>query len=153
MTAIGPQGAGYTGVGVTGQDVIVYGNLFVSGIIDPTKIYVAQGSNQILLDSTQTQPTIDITDGTNICQYKIDGINQTQGTNYTIQYVDNTTFKIQGETVYNGGSITLFGDSANPGTSIANINGETITLGCGILNIGGTTNGYAFNGNEFTCTY
>lgn len=36
MNGIGPQGAGYTGIGVTGQDVLIYGNLLVSGGIDPT---------------------------------------------------------------------------------------------------------------------
>jgi hypothetical protein len=39
MNGIGPQGAGYTGIGITGQDVLIYGNLLVTGGIDP--IYLA----------------------------------------------------------------------------------------------------------------
>ena len=38
MNGIGPQGAGYTGIGVTGQDVLIYGNLLVTGAIDPTSL-------------------------------------------------------------------------------------------------------------------
>jgi hypothetical protein len=42
MNGIGPQGAGYTGIGVTGQDVLIYGNLLVTGAIDPTSISFSQ---------------------------------------------------------------------------------------------------------------
>ena len=38
MTAVGPSGENYSGIGVTGQDVVVYGNLFISGAIDPTSL-------------------------------------------------------------------------------------------------------------------
>ena len=43
MTGIGPQGAGYTGIGVTGQDVLIYGNMLLTGILDPSAIYVDAG--------------------------------------------------------------------------------------------------------------
>jgi hypothetical protein len=37
MNGVGAGGtAGYTGIGVTGQDVLIYGNLLVTGGIDPT---------------------------------------------------------------------------------------------------------------------
>ena len=36
MNGVGLTGAGYTGIGVTGQDVLIYGNLLVTGGIDPT---------------------------------------------------------------------------------------------------------------------
>ena len=36
MNGVGITGGGYTGIGVTGQDVLIYGNLLVSGGIDPT---------------------------------------------------------------------------------------------------------------------
>ena len=39
MNGIGTTGGGYTGIGITGQDVLIYGNLLVSGGIDP--IYLA----------------------------------------------------------------------------------------------------------------
>jgi hypothetical protein len=42
MNGIGPQGAGYTGIGVTGQDVLIYGNLLVTGAIDPTSLSFSQ---------------------------------------------------------------------------------------------------------------
>ena len=38
MNGQGPQGSVYTGIGVTGQDVLIYGNLLVTGEIDPTSI-------------------------------------------------------------------------------------------------------------------
>jgi hypothetical protein len=38
LNGIGPQGVGYTGIGVTGIDVLIYGNLLVTGAIDPTSI-------------------------------------------------------------------------------------------------------------------
>jgi hypothetical protein len=38
MNGAGPQGSGYTGIGITGQDVLIYGNLLVTGAIDPTSI-------------------------------------------------------------------------------------------------------------------
>ena len=34
MNGISPQGQGYTGIGVTGQDVLIYGNLLVTGNIE-----------------------------------------------------------------------------------------------------------------------
>ncbi len=40
MNGIGPQGAGYTGIGITGQDVLIYGNMLLTGVLDPTAIYV-----------------------------------------------------------------------------------------------------------------
>jgi hypothetical protein len=39
MNGLGITGGGYTGIGVTGQDVLIYGNLLVTGGIDP--IYLA----------------------------------------------------------------------------------------------------------------
>ncbi len=36
MNGLGITGGGYTGIGVTGQDVLIYGNLLVTGGIDPT---------------------------------------------------------------------------------------------------------------------
>ena len=37
MNGYGAGGtAGYTGIGITGQDVLIYGNLLVTGGIDPT---------------------------------------------------------------------------------------------------------------------
>ena len=39
MNGYGITGPGYTGIGVTGQDVLIYGNLLVTGGIDP--IYLA----------------------------------------------------------------------------------------------------------------
>ena len=52
MNGIGPQGAGYTGIGVTGQDVLIYGNLLVTGTIDPTTL--------ILSDESGNSATLDI---------------------------------------------------------------------------------------------
>jgi len=45
MNGIGTQGSGYTGIGVTGQDVLVYGNLYVSGKIDPTDIILSNNNS------------------------------------------------------------------------------------------------------------
>jgi hypothetical protein len=45
MNGIGPQGAGYTGIGVTGQDVLIYGNLLVTGAIDPTSLSFSQSTS------------------------------------------------------------------------------------------------------------
>lgn len=45
MNAQGPQGAGYTGIGVTGQDVLIYGNLLVTGAIDPTSLSLSQSTS------------------------------------------------------------------------------------------------------------
>jgi hypothetical protein len=42
MNGTGPQGQGYTGIGVTGQDVLIYGNLLVTGAIDPTSLSFSQ---------------------------------------------------------------------------------------------------------------
>ena len=39
MNGLGTTGGGYTGIGITGQDVLIYGNLLVTGGIDP--IYLA----------------------------------------------------------------------------------------------------------------
>ena len=36
MNGPGITGGGYTGIGITGQDVLIYGNLLVTGGIDPT---------------------------------------------------------------------------------------------------------------------
>jgi hypothetical protein len=36
MNGVGQTGGGYTGIGITGQDVLIYGNLLVTGGIDPT---------------------------------------------------------------------------------------------------------------------
>jgi hypothetical protein len=36
MNGLGQTGGGYTGIGITGQDVLIYGNLLVTGGIDPT---------------------------------------------------------------------------------------------------------------------
>jgi hypothetical protein len=36
MNGVGPQGSGYTGIGITGQDALIYGNLLVTEGIDPT---------------------------------------------------------------------------------------------------------------------
>jgi hypothetical protein len=36
MNGLGTTGGGYTGIGITGQDVLIYGNLLVTGGIDPT---------------------------------------------------------------------------------------------------------------------
>jgi hypothetical protein len=36
MNGLGVTGGGYTGIGITGQDVLIYGNLLVTGGIDPT---------------------------------------------------------------------------------------------------------------------
>jgi hypothetical protein len=45
MDGFGPQGAGYTGIGVTGQDVLIYGNLLVTGAIDPTSLSLSPSVN------------------------------------------------------------------------------------------------------------
>jgi hypothetical protein len=75
--AIGPQGVGYTGIGVTGIDVLIGGNLLVTGGIDPTYLALTpqpsgpQGFinplwldnngnlrlDKILLDNTSGDPT------------------------------------------------------------------------------------------------
>ena len=80
MNGTGLTGVGYTGIGVTGQDVLIYGNLYVSGIIDPTKIIVSDNSNIITLDTTSTEPSVLITDGTPITNTL---------TNTQIQIIDN----------------------------------------------------------------
>ncbi len=40
---LGPQSIGYTGIGVTGQDVLIGGNLYVQGAIDPTSLLLSDG--------------------------------------------------------------------------------------------------------------
>lgn len=57
-----------------------------------------------------------------------------------IKYTDNTTFQILGEDTYFGGSISLFGDSADPATSTANINAETTSISGSTLNTPNITN-------------
>ena len=84
--AIGPQGAGYTGIGVTGMDVLIGGNLLVTGGIDPTYLALTpqpsgpQGfinplwvdndgnlrSDKILLDNTSVDPLNTIISPNNI---------------------------------------------------------------------------------------
>ena len=57
--AIGPQGAGYTGTGYTG-DVLINGNLLVTGVIDPTNVYIVSGKTggasgpMLVLNQTNT---------------------------------------------------------------------------------------------------
>jgi hypothetical protein len=43
MNGIGTTGGGYTGIGITGQDVLIYGNLLVTGGIDPTYLALTPG--------------------------------------------------------------------------------------------------------------
>ena len=50
--AIGPQGQGYTGIGVTGQDVLIGGNLLVTGVIDPTNVFIVSGKTGGTSDPT-----------------------------------------------------------------------------------------------------
>ena len=43
MNGIAGSTAGYTGIGITGQDVLIYGNLLVTGGIDPTYLALTPG--------------------------------------------------------------------------------------------------------------
>ena len=54
MNGISTLGFGYTGIGVTGQDVLIYGNMLLTGVLDPTAIYVSSGitgQNTTITDS------------------------------------------------------------------------------------------------------
>jgi hypothetical protein len=46
MNGIGLTG-GYTGIGVTGTDVLIYGNLLVTGTIDPEKIILSKSPSNL----------------------------------------------------------------------------------------------------------
>ncbi len=102
MNGIGPQGAGYTGIGITGQDVLIYGNLLVTGGIDPTYleltpqafnplpgpygIWVDQANlalrtNKIYMDDGN--PNITLQPGNNLAQIELsDGVEYTNFLTY-----------------------------------------------------------------------
>jgi len=65
MNGIAGSTSGYTGIGVTGQDVLIYGNLLVTGIIDPEKIILSNtsNSNEIILDTLTALPKILLENG------------------------------------------------------------------------------------------
>jgi hypothetical protein len=45
MNGVGGSTGGYTGIGITGQDVLIYGNLLVTGGIDPTYLALTPQPN------------------------------------------------------------------------------------------------------------
>jgi hypothetical protein len=45
MNGVGSQGGVYTGTGITGQDALIYGNLLVTGGIDPTYLALTPQQN------------------------------------------------------------------------------------------------------------
>jgi hypothetical protein len=60
-------GAGYTGIGITNQDLLIFGNLLVTGAIDPTYLALAPQtsgptgfSNPLWLDNTEALRTENI---------------------------------------------------------------------------------------------
>jgi hypothetical protein len=61
MTGIGPQGFGYSGIGYTG-DVLVYGNMLVTGSIDPVRLIVNDSTKFVDIDTTTSKPQITLND-------------------------------------------------------------------------------------------
>jgi hypothetical protein len=71
MNGTGPTGTGYTGIGVTG-DVLVYGNLLVTGTIDPVRLVVNDGQKFLDLDTSNLKPEIKMNNAGNTGSISLD---------------------------------------------------------------------------------
>ena len=82
MNGVGVGGtAGYTGIGVTGQDVLIYGNLLVTGGIDP--IYLALTPQTVGPQGFFNPLWVDSVNGNALRSEKI-LLNDTAGANFTL---------------------------------------------------------------------
>ena len=170
MSGYGAGGtAGYTGIGITGQDVLIYGNLLVTGGIDP--IYLAltpqtsgpQGftnplwvdnignlrSDKILIENTANNTstvisplTVTIQDPTGIPTYT----NTTTAANITLQDSNSHSNLIAttGITITDGviiNTITSAGMSSNSLLTVTSTNGIDLTSGDDINLVSTNTTG------------
>lgn len=126
MNGTGPQGTVYTGIGVTGQDVIIEGNLYVSGIIDPTQLIVSNqyNHNKIILDSLNSN-SITLNDDTSSSSISLVSTDLTiNSSNQVIMKSSDSNIQI---TASNNGILT---------SGEVFINKSDSHLGDGILNVG-----------------
>jgi hypothetical protein len=132
-----PQG--YTGIGVTGQDVLIYGNLLVTGSIDPTYLSLTQqitdpmpaGVYGIWVDSNDylRSQKIKIENATDALSLSATGMLKTGATTLSIDADNNINLNsLSGDVVTNCALKPLsIKDSANAtGTS-----GQYLTAGAG----------------------
>jgi hypothetical protein len=125
MNGTGPSGTGYTGIGVTG-DVLIHGNLLVTGTIDPVRLVINDAQKFIDLDTTSIKPEIKMNNAGNTGSISLDllsgNLEINSGNNITI----NPTSSI--DLTSNTGNISI--DANNQITIIARSNNLT---GAGII--------------------
>jgi hypothetical protein len=162
MNGLGITGGGYTGIGVTGQDVLIYGNLLVTGGIDP--IYLAltpqpsgpQGftnplwvdsvngnalrSNNIYMNVESTNEYISLKPDNNTAQIILSDGGATATTNELL-YGSITLTAPPNSTTINSQDVTIVDASTGFQTSIyssqvvINNNAITSTLNAGYLEV------------------
>lgn len=122
INGTGPLGAGYTGTGYTG-DVLVYGNLLVTGTIDPIRLIVNNGTNTIDIDASLGKPEIKFTETGNTGSISID--NDTG--NLDISSSNNIILKpndTNGDIIFTGGNLKFASAGLNSGQHLRiNLNG------------------------------
>ena len=114
MNGFGITGGGYTGIGVTGQDVLIYGNLLVTGAIDPTSLTLSQSGI------------------TNTSTYGLTGSGSTSGA-----YINNINL-LKGS---NGANLIVESDGTGDVILKTNNTNRLSVLDTGVVQIDNTTGG------------
>lgn len=116
MNGVGITGGGYTGIGVTGQDVLIYGNLLVTGGIDPT--YLALTPQAVGPTGFVNPLWVDSVNGNALRSQNIymDNISGTGNTGAYISLIPNNTNQI------------ILNDGATPNALSNTINYSSMTI-------------------------
>jgi hypothetical protein len=150
MNGVGPQGAGYTGTGVTGQDVLIYGNLLVTGGIDPTYLALTP---QTSVPSGFINPLWVDSGNSNALRSENIYLKNSSVNNSSISMIPNNTNQIilsDGNTAETRNLMNYSSMTISDGTSTTSIDKNTINIGFNGSSYTGTLNCSTINGTVVT---
>jgi hypothetical protein len=141
MNGLGITGGGYTGIGVTGQDVLIYGNLLVTGGIDP--IYLAL-TPQASGPTGFTNPLwVDSVNGNALRSQNIYMDNPSINNAYISLKPDNTN-----QIILNDGGATALSNTINYSSMTLSDTLNTLTIDKSNITYSGATGPLGISSNE-----